>query len=171
MHSRVNWGAIFAGAFISVAAMVFFSLFALASGINGINAIQPLGTSITVPAAFYTILTAMVSFALGGYCTTILARLRDPGQACLHALAGFSVAGAMVPFLFTRTFFVGSPGFAITPPPGAFLSLGMAWTLFFAFGLACVAATAAGVQACYRVKGVMRVDGEVFETDRQRTAA
>jgi hypothetical protein len=170
MTSKVNWGAIFAGAFIGIASMVFFSLFALATGINGVNVIQPLTNSIGVGAAFYAIVTAMISFALGGYCVTRLAGLRNPGVACLHALTSFALAGAMVPFLFTRTFLVGTPGFAIAPPSGMFLSAGLAWTIFFSYGLACVAACAGGVQACYGGIGTLSEGGAYDEAEIRRAA-
>lgn len=168
---KVNWGSVFAGAFIGIATMVFFSLFALATGISGINVIEPITTSISFGAAVYAVLTSIISFALAGYCTTRLGGIRDPGQACLHALAGFSVAGAMVPFLFTRTFLVGAPGFAITPPPGFFVSAGLAWTLFLSFGLAAVAACAGGVQACYTRVGALTESHVYEEEERRRTAA
>ncbi|MGZ3686036.1 MAG: hypothetical protein ACXVCI_19430 [Bdellovibrionota bacterium] len=164
MFSKVNWGAIFAGAFIGIASMVLFSLFSLAVGISGVNVIEPLISTISVPAATYTVLTAMISFGLAGYCTTRLANLRNPGIACLHSLTTFSIAGAMVPFLFTRTFLSSVPGFAIAPPPGMFISLGLAWTLFLSFGLASAACCAGGVQACYREQGLM---GAGFETERE----
>ncbi len=149
MASKVNWGAIFAGAFIGMAGMVFFSLFALATGISGINAIQPLASTISLSAAIYNIATAMISFYLAGFCTVRMANLRVPGAACLHALSAFATAGAMVPFLFTRAMFVGAPGFAIAPAPGMFISPGMAWTLFLSFALASVACCSGGVQASY----------------------
>lgn len=147
MRSKVNWGAIFAGAFIALAANVFCSLFALAAGINSVNVLQPLAPAISVPGALFTAITAMGSFALGGYCTARLAGIKADGDACLHALTGFSVAGALVPFLFTRTFMAGVPGFAIAPPMGTFVSVGVAWTLCVTFGLSSMTAAAAGVWA------------------------
>ena len=171
MQTKVNWGAIFAGAFIGMSAMVFFSLFALATGIEGVNVIQPLTSSISLPAACYAVITSMLSFGLAGYCAARLAALRTPGKACLHALTSFSVAGAMVPFLFTRTFLVGAPGFAITPPPGFFVSAGLAWTIFLCFALAAVAACAGGVQACYREVAAGGISVVKKEEARERIPA
>jgi hypothetical protein len=170
MKTRVNWGAIFAGAFIGISAMVFFSLFAVASGITGVNVIQPLTTTIGFGSAVYTVITSIISFALAGYCVTRLAGLRDPGTACLHSLVSFSVAGAMVPFLFTRTFLVGVPGFAITPPPGFFISLGLAWTIFLSYAFAAVATCAGGVQATYRRVGGLG-EGEAYDEAARRRVA
>lgn len=150
MKTTVHWGAIFAGVFIAMAGMVLFSLFSLAVGIHGVNVIVPLTPTISLGAAIYSILYAMASFAFAGFCTVRLANLRDPGKASLHALTVFSVAGALVPALFTRTMFLGAPGFALVPPPGMFISAGMGWTLFLSFGLAAVTCCAGGVQACYR---------------------
>ncbi len=150
MKNSVHWGAIFAGVFIALAGMVLFSLFSLAAGINGVNVLLPLTPSISLGAAIYSVLSAMASFAFAGFCTVRLANLRDPGRAGLHSLAAFSVAGALVPALFTRTVFFGAPGFALVPPPGMFLSAGIGWTLFLSFGLAAVTCCAGGVQACYR---------------------
>jgi hypothetical protein len=171
MLSKVQWGAIFAGAFIATASMVFFSLFALAIGISGVNVIQPLVSTISLGGAVYAIATAILSFALGGYCTTRLANLRDPGAACLHALAAFSVAGTFTPFLFSRTYLAGGAGFAVTQPVGVFVSAGLAWTLFLSYGCAAVAACAGGVQACYRGIGQLS-EGRAFdEAEEKRRAA
>jgi hypothetical protein len=166
MTGKVNWGAIFAGAFIGMSGMVFFSLFALATGISAVNVIEPLASTISLSAAIYTIVTAMVSFFLAGYCVTRLAGIRDAGPACLHALTSFSAAGAMVPFLFTRAMFVGAPGFAIAPAPGFYISPGLSWALFLSFSFAAISCCAGGVQACYRY-GAM---GGVQEDEERRAA-
>lgn len=168
-NSTVHWGAIFAGVFIAMSSMVFFSLFALAAGIGGVNVIEPLTGTISVGEGIYAILTAMISFALSGFCTVRMAGLREPGTACLHALTTFAVAGALVPALFTRAFFVGAPGFAVAPTSSMFLSTGMAWTLFLSFAFSSIASCAGGVQACYREGMVGGVSLE--EERRQRIAA
>lgn len=150
MSARVNWGAIFAGAFIGLAAMVFFSLFAMATGINGVNVLVAMSPTISFGAALYSVGCSILSFALAGYSTVRLADLRAPGAACLHALSAFSLAASLVPYLFTRTILVGAPGFAVAPATSLFFSAGLSWTLFLSFGLAAVSACAGGVQASYR---------------------
>ena len=164
----VHWGSILAGVFIAMAGMVFFSLFALAVGIGGVNVITPLLPTISLGAAIYSIVSAMLSFSLAGYCAARMGDFREPGPACLQALTTFSVAGALVPFLFTRTIFLGPPGFALAPAPGMYISSGMAWTLFLSFSLAAVSSCAGGVQACYREN---RIGGLNFENDRSSRAA
>ncbi|HEY8279281.1 MAG TPA: hypothetical protein VIH99_06645 [Bdellovibrionota bacterium] len=166
LHSKVHWGAIFAGAFIGMSGMVFFSLFGLAVGISGMNVVEPLASTITLGAAAYAVFTAVVSFALAGYCTVRLVDMHEPARACLHALTAFATAGVFVPFFFTRAVFVGAPGFALAPNPGTYLSPGLAWTIFLTYALAAVACCGGGVQACYR-------EGTTLQRmrDRSREAA
>ena len=167
MTARVNWGAIFAGAFIGMAGVVFFSLFALAIGINGVSLVQPVVNRISLGAAIYAIATSMIAFALGGYCTAKLAELREAGPACMHALAAFSLAGSLVPMLFTRALFIGSPGYAVVPSPGIYFEPGLAWSVFLSFALAAVACCAGGVQASY--SAIFRLS-RIREDARRRAA-
>ena len=137
--------------------------------------VMPLPSTITLGAAIYAVITAMASFALAGFCTVRLAQLRNPGIACLHALATFGVTGALVPMLFTRAVFFGAPGFAVAPAPGMFLSSGMAWTLFLSFGLASAACSAGAVQATFRASRIGEIGADTFEesvrVERDRRAA
>jgi hypothetical protein len=135
MNSKVNWGAILAGAFIALASNTFFSRLALAGGIHSVNLAQPVAMDVPFLGGLFTVLAASISFALGGYCTVRLAGLGNAGGACLHALTSFSVSGVIAHLMIWRA----------GPSSAAYLPGSVAWTLLFAFGLASMAAAAGGV--------------------------
>lgn len=150
MRNSVHWGAIFAGVFIGIAAMVFFSLFAIATGISGVNVVAPVATSVSIFGGIYSVIASVASFWLAGYSIVRIANLRDPSHSCLHALAGFGVAAAFVPAIYARALVMSSTALALPPAPEIFITPSLAWTLFFSFTLASMAAAAGGVQASLR---------------------
>lgn len=65
---RVSWSAIFAGTVVAMALMVFFTVLGIALGASTVNPMQDDGGGgLGVGAAFYLIVTQMLSLVGGGY--------------------------------------------------------------------------------------------------------
>jgi hypothetical protein len=143
MNFKVNWGAIVAGAFIALAANIFFFRLSLAMGLDGLYLARPLQPNISLMGAFSKILFASLSFGLGGFCTVRLAGLRGTGTACLHALTSFSVTGVLARILISSTFVPRGSG--ALAAGSLFFSPEVAWTLCLTFAFASIAAVLGGV--------------------------
>ncbi len=104
---RVSWGAIFAGAVIATALMVFFTTLGIGIGtgvINPATEANPLDGLLT-GSAIYTVVTQLISLAVGGYVAARMSGIARSVSAVLH---GATVWGVTTVFLAAAAVMGGS---------------------------------------------------------------
>ena len=90
-HSRMSWGAVFAGTFVAVAMSFLFGILGLALGIGGLHMSRDVAQGVdTITAGAGTggwlVLGTLLSMALGGYVAGRLAGTFSHLDAELHGL-------------------------------------------------------------------------------------
>lgn len=119
---RVNWGAIIAGSFITLAFGTVFLALGHAIGVQGF---LPGSEGPLLGSWLYTFATLLISFFCGGYCTTRIASFDHRIHGVFHALTGWAVA-------IISSFAVAS--FAVPAFLFQFI-LTTDWLMFLSFGI------------------------------------
>lgn len=99
---RVSWGAIFAGAFISLAAFASLSLLGAGIGLISVPAAESargLAVGMGAGGAIWLLLSGIVSFYLGGWTAGRLAATGKVSDSVLHGVVSWSAATLAVLFL------------------------------------------------------------------------
>ena len=84
VRSRISWGAIAAGAMVSLATYVVLTLLGLAVGIE--VAVRGSEVSLGAPAAIYTLVTLLVAMFFGGWATSRLAVGESKMESVLYGI-------------------------------------------------------------------------------------
>ena len=98
---RVSWGAIFAGAVIAMALMVFFTTLGIGFGAASIDPLYNedapggLGTG----SAIYIIVTQLISLAVGGYVASRLAGVPREQSSLIHGGAVWALSTLVLAYL------------------------------------------------------------------------
>lgn len=98
---RVSWGGIFAGAVVASALMVFFTTLGLGLGLSSYNPtveanpLAGLGTG----SGIYTIVTQLISLAIGGFIAARLAGVPRTTTSILHGATVWGVTTLLLAFL------------------------------------------------------------------------
>lgn len=91
---RVNWGAIFCGALITLGFGVVFLLLGNAIGLSPINAVSPAaGGALKFFSWIYTAITMIAAFFIGGYATVHVGGIEMPMAGVMHSLTSWALAG------------------------------------------------------------------------------
>lgn len=80
---RIRWGAVLAGLFSAMAAMVFFTVLGLALGLAALDPNQP-NNWLAAGTSIYGIITGLLSFAFGGFVAARTAAVGGAGNGFLH---------------------------------------------------------------------------------------
>ncbi len=79
---RVRWASVLAGLFTVMAALVFFTVLGIALGLSTFDADNP--RSFGIGAGVYGLITAILSFGLGGFISARTAKVAGMGNAILN---------------------------------------------------------------------------------------
>lgn len=79
---RVRWASVLAGVFTVLSALVFFTVLGIALGLSTFDADNP--SSLGTGAGIYGIITAVLSFGLGGFLAARTAKVAGTGNAVLN---------------------------------------------------------------------------------------
>ncbi|MCA1764784.1 MAG: hypothetical protein LC633_00760 [Desulfobulbaceae bacterium] len=87
-YPRVSWGAIVAGAFLTLATAWLMTLLGMAIGVSILDASEAaaMGTGFTIWTGLWMLLTALVAFFVGALLTARLARSADQMNGLLHGI-------------------------------------------------------------------------------------
>ncbi len=101
-HARISWGAIFAGAVMSLVTQLAFSLLGLGIGASAFNPYDnnPAG-GIGMGAAIWTLLSVLISLYTGGYVAGRLAGMPRAQDSMLHGLVTFGLTSLLGFYLLT----------------------------------------------------------------------
>lgn len=137
-HPRVDWGAIWGGAFIAAAIWTVFEPLALAifRGTGNASASPGLGMAI------WTVVLAVIAMYFAGHETGRLAGVVTRHDAVVHSMMmfGLSVVGAIT-LLLVGGVALAADGVRIAGSQGGYaLSVGEEWTTFIALVLGWLAA-------------------------------
>ncbi len=101
-HSRISWGAIFAGAVMALVAQLAFSLLGLGLGASAAHPYSdnPVG-GLGVGAAIWTLLSVLISLFTGGYVAARLAAMPRKQDSMLHGLVTFGLTSLLGFYLLT----------------------------------------------------------------------
>jgi hypothetical protein len=97
VRSRISWGAIIAGAVVSIAVYFVLTLFAAAIGLSVRHNVtaETMGTG----AAIAAVVTALVSLFLGGWVSSQLAVGENKSEAIIYGVVLWGVVFAMLLWL------------------------------------------------------------------------
>ncbi len=95
---RVSWGAIVAGAFLTLATAWLMTLLGMAIGVSILDASEAaaMGTGFTIGTGLWMLLTALVAFFVGALLTARLARSADQMNGLLHGICLWSVTTVLM---------------------------------------------------------------------------
>ncbi len=101
-HSRISWGAIFAGAVMALVTQLAFSLLGLGLGASAANPYSdsPVG-GLGIGAAIWTLLSVLISLFTGGYVAGRLAGMPRTQDSILHGLVTFGLTSLLGFYLLT----------------------------------------------------------------------
>ena len=101
-HSRISWGAIFAGAVMALVTQLAFSLLGLGLGASAANPYSddPVG-GLGMGAAIWTLLSVLISLFTGGYVAGRLAGMPRAQDSMLHGLVTFGLTSLLGFYLLT----------------------------------------------------------------------
>ena len=101
-HSRISWGAIFAGAVMALVSQLAFSLLGLGLGASAANPYSdnPVG-GLGFGAAIWTLLSVLISLFTGGYVAGRLAGMPRLQDSMLHGLVTFGLTSLLGFYLLT----------------------------------------------------------------------
>ncbi len=101
-HSRISWGAIFAGAVMALVTQLAFSLLGLGIGASALNPYDdnPAG-GLGIGAAIWTLLSVLISLFTGGYVAGRLAGMPRNQDSMLHGLVTFGLTSLLGFYLLT----------------------------------------------------------------------
>lgn len=120
-YRRISWGAVFAGAIMSLSTLVFLT--ALGAGLDWANeprANQALILSLTMGGVLWTAASSIAAFYAGGWVAGRLTDIARVSESVIHGLASWAAATTVLAFVFTTTM-VGALGVvsrAVHPTPG-----------------------------------------------------
>lgn len=97
-HPRVSWGAIVAGAFLTLAMAWLMTLLGMAIGVSILDASEAaaMGTGFTIGTGLWMLLTALVAFFVGALLTARLARSADQMNGLLHGISLWSLTTVLM---------------------------------------------------------------------------
>jgi hypothetical protein len=104
-HSRISWGAVFAGAAVAVASTVLLSLLGAALGTGSINTMTANASdvrSFSQGAGLWQIVNYVLSMALGGYVASRLSGTHSHLDGELHGLTTWAIALLFGAWLFAQ---------------------------------------------------------------------
>ena len=101
-HTRISWGAIFAGAVMALVSQLAFSLLGLGLGASAANPYSdnPVG-GLGMGAAIWTLLSVLISLFTGGYVAGRLAGMPRAQDSMLHGLVTFGLTSLLGFYLLT----------------------------------------------------------------------
>ncbi|MFO7685938.1 MAG: hypothetical protein R6V60_07585 [Desulfobacterales bacterium] len=97
-HPRVSWGAILAGAFLTLAMAWLMTLLGMAIGVSILDASEAaaMGAGFTIGTGLWMLLTALVAFFVGALLTARLARSADQMNGLLHGISLWSLTTVLM---------------------------------------------------------------------------
>ena len=95
VHSRISWGALLAGLFVTLAVFVLLSTLGVAVGLSAADT-HTERDNIAVGAGIWAILTALIAFFCGGCVTTRLTAGENRGEAIMYGVVMWGAAFAMI---------------------------------------------------------------------------
>ena len=104
-HSRISWGAVFAGAAVAVATTVLLSLLGAALGMGSINTMTANASdvrSFSQGAGLWQIVNYVFSMALGGYVAARMSGTHSHLDGELHGLTTWAIALLFGAWLFAQ---------------------------------------------------------------------
>lgn len=94
VYSRVSWGALLAGLFVTLAVFVLLSTLGLAIGVSSAEAAS--GESIAIGAGIWAVATALIAFFSGGCVTSRLTAGESRAEAVMYGTVLWGAAFAMI---------------------------------------------------------------------------
>lgn len=94
VRSRVSWGAVFAGAFLALAAYLVLTLFGAAVGLSVGDSVRP--ESLSAGGVVWAILATGVALFVGGCASTRFAVGENKTEAAAHGVLVWGVVFAML---------------------------------------------------------------------------
>lgn len=114
---RISWGAVFAGAFVSLAVLVVLT--SLGAGIGlasapsaaAVNSGASVAKGFGVGSAFWMLLSGVIAFYCGGWIAGRLNGIPRISESVIHGIVSWALSTVMLAFVFT-TATVGALGAA-----------------------------------------------------------
>jgi hypothetical protein len=97
VRSRINWGAIFAGAAMALASYFVLTLLGTAIGLSVQDRVRP--ENLSIGAALWALVTMMIALFIGGVVTSKCTVGENKGEAAIHGIIMWAVLFASILFL------------------------------------------------------------------------
>lgn len=180
MTSRISWGAVFAGALVSMGILVFTGLIALGAHLSGSDPNAGVtypagGPGMTAGRIIYSVLATILAFGIGGFSMTAFSSaILRPAQAALHGLLSVAIMVIVFYNLFRTALFTGRPGFPLgVEIPNSLVTQGVVaeliWTSLASITFGGISFCASAATAAYLF--ARRRSYENMETGSGRRAA
>jgi hypothetical protein len=98
---RVSWGAVFAGAVVSLAVLVTLTALGEGLGLVAGPAFGKIATSFGMGSALWMLLAGAAAFYAGGWIAGRLTGIARVSESVIHGVVAWSTATVMLAFLFT----------------------------------------------------------------------
>ncbi len=106
MLNRISWGAVLAGATISLVAQVILNMIGLGIGLSTVNMAQgdtPSAGSLSMGAGVWWVVSGIIAAGLGGYIAGRLSGKASQSTTAHHGLMAWAIATLVVIYLVTST--------------------------------------------------------------------
>lgn len=97
VYSRVSWGALLAGLFVTLAVFVLLSTLGVAIGISSVDRLNP--NAIAVGAGVWAVATVLIAFFCGGCVVSRCTTGESRGEAAIYGTILWGAAFAMIVWL------------------------------------------------------------------------
>jgi hypothetical protein len=91
LHSRVSWGAVFAGVVIATALQLVLTVLGAAIGLTALDG-EDSGKAFGIGAGLWALLVPLITLFVGGMTAGRLANVREKGDAFLHGALVWGVS-------------------------------------------------------------------------------
>lgn len=97
-HSRLSWGAVVAGALLTLAMAWLMTLLGMAIGVSILDASEAaaMGTGFTIGTGLWMLLSALVAFFAGAFLTARLSSSADQMNGLLHGISLWSLTTVLM---------------------------------------------------------------------------
>lgn len=101
LHSRVSWGAIFAGSFFAIAVFLCLSVLGASIGLAGAGAGEGVGAELRIAGGIWSLVAGLISFYCGGWIAGRLNGIGRVSESVIHGLLCWSVTVVLSAFMIT----------------------------------------------------------------------
>lgn len=107
VFSRISWGALLAGLFVTLAVFVLLSTLGVAVGVSAADAVR--GESVAVGAGVWAVVTALLAFFCGGCVVSRFTAGESKTEAAVYGTVLWGAAFAMILWATGSVLRTGSP--------------------------------------------------------------